>query len=119
MSNAGSDLARAALAALAEALEKEGLSAKPKDVENLLLQALRDRSGTISVTIKTPTGASEELSERVRKLIKEKTGKEAEITEEKDPSIIGGAVISYGDERIDLSVTRSLSDALHVLSPAN
>ena len=115
--NTAHDLARAALAALIEALEKEGLSAKPKDLEHLLLQALHERSGTVSVTIRTPTGSSGELAEKVRKAIKEKTGKEAEIIEQKDPTIIGGAVISYGDERIDLSVQRSLSDALHVLSP--
>lgn len=109
--NIAHDLARAALAALIEALEKEGLSAKPKDVENLLVQALHERSGTVRVAIKTPTGASPELAEKVRKAIKEKTGKDAQITEQKDPAIIGGAVISYGDERIDLSVKRSLVDA--------
>lgn len=115
--NTAHDLARAALAALIEALEKEGLSVKPKDVESLLLQALRERSGTISVTIRTPMGSSGEFAEKVRKVIKEKTGKDAEIIEQKDPTIIGGAVISYGDERIDLSVKRSLVDAEILLTP--
>lgn len=115
--NTAHDLARAALSALAEALAKEGLPSSSKDLENAVQQALRERSGTIRVTIATPTGSSGELAAKVRTLMKEKTGKEAEIVEQKDPSIIGGAVISYGDERIDLSVQRSLSDALHVLSP--
>ncbi|HLC76489.1 MAG TPA: F0F1 ATP synthase subunit delta [Candidatus Peribacterales bacterium] len=116
MTTAAHDLARAALAALAEALEKEGLSTSPKDLEHIILQALSDRTGTMFVTIKTPSGSSGELATKVKTIIKEKTGKHVEIIEQKDPSIIGGAVISYGDERIDFSLQRALSDAFNILS---
>lgn len=115
--NTAHDLARAALSALAEALAKEGLPSSSRDLEHLMQQALRERSGTIRVTITTPTGSSGELAAKVRTLMKEKAGKEAEIIEQKDPTIIGGAVISYGDERIDLSVKRSLVDAEILLTP--
>lgn len=111
MSTNARDLAHAVLAALAESLEKEGLSSKPKDVERILMEALHERAGSITVIIKTPTGSSGDLKEKVRAVIKEKTGKDAEIIDQKDASLIGGAVISYGDERIDLSVKRSLVDA--------
>jgi len=115
--NKASELARAAIAALAESLEREGLSAKPKDLQYLLSKALEDHSGTLIVTISTPTGSSGELAEKVRKVMKEKTGKEIEVIDRKDSSIIGGVVISFGDERIDLSIKRALQDALNILSP--
>ncbi len=119
MKTSASDLARAAVAALAEALEKEGLQAKPSELSKLLHEALEMRSGTVVVTITTPDGTSGSLQTIVKDAIQKKTGKNVDIVERKNSSLIGGAVISYGDERIDLSVSRSLEDARMLLSPSH
>lgn len=111
MSTSSSDLAKAAIAALTEALEREGHPASPKDVQKLLMNAVDERAGTLTVILATPTGNAGALTQQIADAIGKKTGKNVEIVERKDPSIIGGAVVSYGDERIDLSVKRSLEDA--------
>lgn len=117
MSTPPLDLARAAVAALTEALRKEGLSALPEEVLRLVTQAAEDAAGTLSVTIASPTGEAGLLIPAVVAAIEKKTGKKVQIKEVKDLSLIGGAVVSYGDERIDLSVKRSLEDAEMLLAP--
>jgi F0F1-type ATP synthase delta subunit len=38
------------------------------------------------------------------------------IVESKDPSLIGGAVVTFGDEQIDMSVRSALNQAAHSLT---
>ncbi len=116
MSSPSLDLARAAIAALTEALQKEGQSSSPEEVLRLVTQAAEDAAGTLTVTIASPTGEAGALIPAITAAIEKKTGKKVQIREVKDASIIGGAVVSYGDERIDLSVKRSLEDAEMLLS---
>lgn len=116
MNTASLDLARAAIAALTEALQKEGQKATPEEVLRLVTQAAEDAAGTLTVTIASPTGEAGSLISAITAAIEKKTGKKVQIKEVKDPSLIGGAVVTYGDERIDLSVKRSLEDAEMLLS---
>jgi F0F1-type ATP synthase delta subunit len=116
MSSPSLDLAKAAVAALTEALKKEGLSASPEEVLRLLTQAAEECSGTLLVTIASPTGDAGSLIPAISQAIERKTGKQVTVRQVKDASLIGGATVSYGDERIDLSVKRSLEDAEMLLS---
>lgn len=118
MSTHSIDLARAAVAALEEALKKEGLSASPRDLHDLLLKAVEERTGTLVATITTPSGQSGTLAEKVKTALEKKTGKTIEIRDVADKNLIGGAIVSYGDERIDMSAARVLEDAKFFLSQA-
>lgn len=56
----------------------------------------------------TAAPAQEALIERLRALVREKTGKEAVIETAVDPELIGGFVFDVEDYRMDASVLRSL-----------
>ena len=116
MSSPSLDLARAAVAALTEALQKEGQNSSAEEVLRLLTQAAEESAGTVTVTIASLTGDAESLVPAITAAIEKKTGKKVQIKQKKDSSLIGGAVISYGDERIDLSVKRALEDAEMLLT---
>jgi F0F1-type ATP synthase delta subunit len=116
MSTPSLDLARAAIAALAEALQTEGQNATPEEVLRLVTQAAEENAGTLSVTIASPTGDAGSLIPTITAAIEKKTGKKVTVRQVQDASLIGGATVSYGDERIDLSVKRSLEDAEMLLS---
>jgi F-type H+-transporting ATPase subunit delta len=111
MSTPSLDLARAAVAALSEALQEEGQNATPEEVLRLVTLAAEESAGTLTVTIASPTGDAGSLIPAVTASVEKKTGKKVLIKQTKDVSLIGGATVSYGDERIDLSVKRSLEDA--------
>ncbi len=117
MSTPSLDLARAAVSALTEALKNEGLSATPEEVLKLLTQAAEESSGMLLVTIASPSGDAGAVVSAVTQAIESKTGKKVTVRQVKDASLIGGATVSYGDERIDLSVKRSLEDAEMLLAP--
>ena len=116
MSTPSLDFARAAVAALREALQQEGWNASPEEVLRLLTQAAEENAGTITVTIVSPTGDAASLIPTITAALEKKTGRKIHIKQVKDPTLIGGAIVSYGDERIDLSVKRSLEDAEMLLS---
>jgi F0F1-type ATP synthase delta subunit len=42
-------------------------------------------------------------------MLKKKYNRDVRITEQKNPSLIGGAILRIGDEEIDLSVRGALS----------
>ena len=50
----------------------------------------------------------EESSELIIDFIKKNSGKEVELTEKIDESIIGGAIINMGDKQLDTSVSSCL-----------
>lgn len=111
MTTSSHDLARAAIAALTEALQKSGHAASPTEVLRLITQAAEDGTGTITLTVASPTGDADALLPALTAAVEKKTGKKVSIRQKKDPSLIGGILVSYGDERIDFSVKRSLEDA--------
>lgn len=116
MSTPAKNLAEAALAALTEALKTEGLPSSPEEVLRLLTSVSEEQSGLLTVTIASPSGDVGSSTQTIAKSIERKTGKSVVVRQIKDASLIGGAVVSYGDECIDLSVKRSLEDAELLLS---
>ena len=56
----------------------------------------------------TAVPATEALLERLRELVRGKTGKEVEIETSTDPALIGGFIFDVEDLRMDASVLRSL-----------
>ena len=105
MSTSSHDIARTALAAMTDA-----------DILRLFTKAVEEESGALIVTVTTPSGHSGSLGSTVASALLKKTGKTVTIVEKADSSLIGGVIISYGDERIDMSVRRTLDDAQFLLT---
>ena len=67
-------------------------------------RSLGFRKGRLTVAVPPP----EDLLTRLKALVKERTGDEADIEVEVDPSLIGGFVFDIDDAIIDKSVARKL-----------
>ncbi len=65
----------------------------------------------VRVVLTTPTGDAGPLKASVSQLLQKKLNRPVEITERADPSLIGGAVILFEDEQVDLSVRGALEQA--------
>ena len=80
-----------------------------REIRDLLSRELSG-SGMMSVTLMTPSGNEPELVASVGAMLQKKYGQTAEITQRKNPALIGGAVLQIGDEQIDLSVRGAFND---------
>ncbi|MBI3332158.1 F0F1 ATP synthase subunit delta [Candidatus Peregrinibacteria bacterium] len=130
------DLARAVLdlAEKASPAEKEalleaalrylvahGLAAEINIFPRILEDEWHRRENSVSALLATPSGHAgahaETLSATLSKLLNKRVG----LTEEKDPDLLGGARLSYGDERFDRSIRSALDrfeEHVRSLSPA-
>jgi hypothetical protein len=111
MSVTAKDIARAAVAAAVAQLEAHGLHAQVRDLDRLLSDAAHEHAGTVRLTIATPTGDIGPFVQTIAKAIEQKTGRPVDVRQKADKRIIGGAVVQYGDERIDMSLRGALDHA--------
>lgn len=72
------------------------------------VQLHNDYKNIADVTVTSAMPLSDEAAEKIRAKMASVTGKTVNITLKTDPSIIGGAVISYGNTTIDGSVKARL-----------
>lgn len=79
-----------------------------RDVRNLLSDEIKD-GGTLNVTLVTASGSEPALAASVSALVEKKYGRTVQLTQRKQASLIGGAVLQIGDEQIDLSVRGALN----------
>ncbi len=78
--------------------------------------AHEDRRGRVDVHVRTAVPLSEALRGRLQRAATRVAGKEAELIERVDDSMIGGMIVQIGDRKIDASVAtriRHLGEALH------
>jgi F-type H+-transporting ATPase subunit delta len=78
-------------------------------------QELRDRRGRVDVQVKTPVELPAALREKLRQAVVHFTGREPDLIERVDPTLLGGMVVQVGDDKIDASVAsqlKALSEAL-------
>lgn len=108
MSVTASDIVRAAVDAAIAQLTKDGLAHEIPHLPRLFNQVLADKHGLVSVVLITPTGDAGSLKTAVADTLKKKLGHPIEIEERADPTMIGGAVLWVGDERIDMSLRGAL-----------
>lgn len=87
--------------------ERERLDLLPQIAEayHHLHEAAR---GRVEVSVRTPVPLTEPLRQRVRDLAGKYTGKQADLIEQTDPSLIGGLILQIGDEKFDASVRRRI-----------
>ncbi len=103
-------IAKAAIDSAYDMLKQQGLEAEASALARELRKELSHRDDQVVAVLTTPTGKAGPLAENVRSLLEKKLGHSVELTEAADPSLIGGAVLSYGDSRIDLSLRGMLED---------
>ena len=64
----------------------------------------------LRTVIKSVDGLNDDFKYRVTELVKTAYDKDVEIIEEKDPSLIGGFVLTIGDKQVDASISRKLAE---------
>lgn len=62
--------------------------------------------GIIAAKVQTPYPLSKELSDKIKKMLAQKTNKEIEIVEQINEDMVGGIIISYENNIIDMSVEK-------------
>lgn len=76
----------------------------------------RKQKGIIRATVITTFPLTDELREKFKKTIKEQTGKQIDLIEKVDSSLIGGFVVKIGDKQMDNSVRSKLKSLLYEFS---
>lgn len=70
----------------------------------------------VTATLVTPSGSAGALAEHVQKALSAQLGQPVELTERADPTLLGGAVLRYGDRQLDLSIRGGLDQLSSRLS---
>ncbi len=68
----------------------------------------KDLRGRVEVEVTTAVPLTNAHRKGLRELATSKTGKEADLIESVDPSLLGGIVMRIGDEKLDMSVAMQL-----------
>ena len=89
-------------------LNRNGRMALVEDILRDFVMMFRRISGVRKAHLTTAREPSERLLQRLRALVKEKTGDDVEIEVDVDPSIIGGFVFDIDEYLMDASVKRQL-----------
>lgn len=70
--------------------------------------AYRERNNIADMTVITPVPLRDDLRDKLIQKLQKQSGKTVHLTEEVDPSILGGAVVKYGNKILDNSVKTQL-----------
>lgn len=105
------DIAKAAIDGAFEMLKTHGLEDHAATLTRDLRAELGNRQGTISAILWTPTGNAGPLAESIKASLEKRLGKAVELTEKADKNLLGGAILEYGDMRIDMSLRGALDEA--------
>ena len=75
----------------------------------------QDHVGRVDVRVLTAVPLADELRARLRDELSRVLGKDANLIESVDPSILGGLVLRVGDKKVDASVGRQIRDLRHLV----
>jgi len=64
--------------------------------------------GRIDVRVQTAVPLDDDHRDSLKRIIKERTGREGILVETVDDRIIGGLIVHIGDEKLDVSISRQL-----------
>ena len=92
-----------------QVLNSKGRSGLVRAVAEAYSLAREERLGRMRVLVRSATPLTEELRISLKGAARSYTGKEAELLEEVDASLIGGLIVQIGDEQFDGSVRTRLS----------
>ncbi len=68
-----------------------------------------DRTGRIEVFVRSAYPLTDAHRERLRKVTTGRTGRQVDLIESTDDSLVGGLVVQINDDRFDMSVSRRLA----------
>ncbi len=71
-------------------------------------QELRDLRGRVDVQVRTPVALPAALREKLKTAVTHFTGRQPDLIEKVDPTLLGGMVVQIGDDKIDASVASKL-----------
>ena len=92
-----------------ELVAKKGREAVLVSLANSFGQLYLEHKNILKAVVKSVDGVSEALKVKVAELVKATYQKEVLIEEIKDPSLIGGFIITVGDRQVDASVSKKLA----------
>ncbi len=110
MSVSSSQIAEAVVEAAIAELKKYGLEREFTKLPGLLSRVAEEKVGVVRAMLTTPSGNAGPLRQKIVDVLQKKLGSPVELEEKADSSLIGGAVLQFGDERIDLSLKSALHD---------
>jgi F-type H+-transporting ATPase subunit delta len=105
--------------ALVQLLAQHGEANLLRSMGPYLEEAYNELNSIVPVTVTTAEKQTEEQLKDLTKALEEALGKKVDLILETDPSLIGGARIRMGDERIDFSLATSLQTAVSHLSSSH
>jgi F-type H+-transporting ATPase subunit delta len=79
------------------------------DIAALFEDYKREAEHVLKVTLRTATAVPAEQADKIKVALKKRFGRDIELEQRIDPSVIGGAVIDAGDTVIDGSVRGRLA----------
>lgn len=77
-----------------------------------------DQNNIADMTVTTPVPLTDDLRAKLIQKLEKQSGKKVRLTEEVDPSILGGAVVRYGNTILDNSVKTQLDNMRRQLRQA-
>ncbi len=89
-------------------IAKNGREAILPEIAKAYLELVKKANNITSITIATATKLDDAVKKQILDKVKVGVKGELEVTEEIDPSLIGGFVVRMGDIRIDASVASKL-----------
>ncbi|MDD4318750.1 MAG: F0F1 ATP synthase subunit delta [Candidatus Peribacteraceae bacterium] len=107
--------------AVTDILRRHGLGKHVRTFPRLVRDLLEKREGIVAARLVTVTGDAGAAKEEILAALEHSLRKKVLLREDKDPSLLGGALLAVGDERFDASVRGALTHLRHqlTLSPAS
>ncbi|MDB4978176.1 MAG: hypothetical protein JWM56_362 [Candidatus Peribacteria bacterium] len=109
------DITKAAIETAFDTFKATGVNQKGSDFLELLREAIDEYQSTVPITLTSPNGDAGSVKDLIADVVQAKLKKPVSIQEKADPGIIGGIIIQFKDERIDMSVKKALLDARETL----
>ena len=91
-----------------EIIARKGRESLLSEISDAFIKLYKNYNNIESAEIITPRPIDDEIKKEIIDFIKKNSGKEVELTEKIDESIIGGAIINMGDKQLDTSVSSCL-----------
>jgi F-type H+-transporting ATPase subunit delta len=91
-----------------QVMNRKGRSGLVRALAEAYRQEFEDRTGQVSVSVRTAVALTEALRQQLQEATSKFTGREASLIETVDESLIGGMILQVGDQKIDSSVAREL-----------
>jgi ATP synthase F1 delta subunit len=80
------------------------------DVMDLYLRRVEEHRGIIRARVLTPFPLSDDLKEKLRRRLEEKTGKKVDLAQKIEKNLIGGVTVIVGDKILDGSLRHELDE---------